>query len=313
MIEVDSLCRNYGPTRALVNVSFEVRKGEVLGFLGPNGAGKTTTMRILTCYIPATSGRATVAGFDVFEQPLEVRKRIGYLPEDTPLYMDMPVDSFLTFVAKMRGIERGHRVSKVGDVLERCALTDVRRKDIGKLSKGYRQRVGVAQAMIHDPDILILDEPTGGLDPSQIVEIRALIKRLGKEKTVILCTHILPEVQATCDRVIIINRGVIVAEGTTEELGERARGGRTVVMELRGLPGQIDAKVAAVPYVKSCKREKADGENLWKLTITLADKEDHNEDLFRWVVANGWTLRQLRHESASLEDVFLHLTTREKH
>ena len=230
MIQVENLTKDYGPFRAVDSVSFNVRKGEVLGFLGPNGAGKSTTMKILTCFLAPTGGTARVAGLDVYEHSLEVRKRIGYLPEDTPIYRDMTVLEFLEFVAEMRGMSRDKRQAGIREVGGRCGLGDVAGKLIGELSKGYRQRVGLAQAMVHDPDIVILDEPTSGLDPNQIVEIRDLIREVGREKTVILSTHILPEVQATCSRMIIINKGKVVADGTPDELRARERGARHHVL-----------------------------------------------------------------------------------
>src|SRR5947207_12534994 len=221
MIEVEGLTKNYGLTRAVDKVSFSVRRGEVLGFLGPNGAGKSTTMKILTCFLAPTAGRAMVAGHDVFDDSLEVRKRIGYLPEDTPIYRDMTVVEYLQFAAAMRGMERDKVGGRIKEIGGRCGLSNVAGKLVGELSKGYRQRLGLAQAMLHDPDILILDEPTSGLDPNQIVEIRQLIKELGQEKTVILSTHILPEVQATCSRVVIISDGRLVADGRPDDLVAR--------------------------------------------------------------------------------------------
>src|SRR3954462_12318660 len=237
MIEVSSLTKDYGPTRAVDRVTFNVRKGEVLGFLGPNGAAKSTTMKMLTCFLAPTGGTAKVAGFDVFDNSLEVRKRLGYLPEDTPIYRDMTVIDYLRFAAEVRGMEPGNREKRIKEIGGRCGLGDVAGKLVGELSKGFRQRVGLAQAMLHDPDIVILDEPTSGLDPNQIVEIRSLIKEVGKEKTVILSTHILPEVQATCSRVVIIRGGKLVADGTPDELRKRERGGRyRVVVESSGVP-----------------------------------------------------------------------------
>jgi ABC-2 type transport system ATP-binding protein len=235
MINAKHLAKNFGPTMALKEITFEVAKGEVLGFLGPNGAGKTTTMRILTCYHPADTGTATIAGFDVFENPLEVRKLIGYLPENNPLYTDMGIVDYLQFIAQIRGIPSSKKQNQIQYVIELCGLQNELRKDIGQLSKGYKQRVGLAQALIHDPDILILDEPTIGLDPTQIIEIRELIKSIGKEKTIILSSHILPEVSATCDRIIIINQGEIVGSGKPEEMAARAKGGEITYITIEAL------------------------------------------------------------------------------
>ena len=236
MIRVESLTKDYGPFRAVDKVTFNVRKGEVLGFLGPNGAGKSTTMKMLTCYLAPTAGRATVAGHDVYEDSLAVRKRLGYLPEDTPLYRDMTVLEYLQFTAEMRQMDPSKSPARIKEVGGRCGLTDVAGKLVGELSKGFRQRLGLAQAILHDPDILVLDEPTSGLDPNQIVEIRQLIKELGQEKTVILSTHILPEVQATCTRILIISGGKLVADDTPEALRAREKGSRyRVVVESNGV------------------------------------------------------------------------------
>ena len=248
MIEVESLTKDYGYTRAVDKVSFSVRRGEVLGFLGPNGAGKSTTMKILTCFLAPTAGRAVVAGHDVFDDSLEVRKRVGYLPEDTPIYRDMTVVEFLQFAAEMRGMDRHKAAGRIKEIGTRCGLGDVAGKLVGELSKGFRQRVGLAQAILHDPDIVILDEPTSGLDPNQIVEIRSLIKEIGREKTVILSTHILPEVQATCSRVVIISGGKLVADGTPDELRARERGGRyRVVVEIERRPQGRHPRTARQP------------------------------------------------------------------
>src|SRR4051812_12486480 len=254
MIQVQNLTKDYGPTRAVDGVSFNVRKGEVLGFLGPNGAGKSTTMKMLTCFLAPTGGTAKVAGFDVFDDSLEVRKRIGYLPEDTPIYRDMTVLEFLRFAAEVRGMEPARREQRIKEIGGRCGLGDVAGKLVGELSKGFRQRVGLAQAMLHDPDIVILDEPTSGLDPNQIVEIRSLIKEVGKEKTVILSTHILPEVQATCSRILIISSGKLVADGTPDELRSREKGSRyRVVVEANGVANDaIKARLGGIAGVTRC-------------------------------------------------------------
>lgn len=310
MIHVENLTKDYGSFRAVNGVSFDVHKGEVLGFLGPNGAGKSTTMKMLTCFLAPTGGQAKVAGFDVFEQSLEVRKRIGYLPEDTPLYRDMTVREYLTFVADVRGMERGKRDGRIREIGGRCGLGNVAGKLVGELSKGFRQRVGLAQAMLHDPDILVLDEPTSGLDPNQIVEIRDLIKEVGKEKTVILSTHILPEVQATCSRILIISGGKLVADGTPEELQARDRGARyRLVLEANGVPQEaIRDRLAKLGGVSRCELALGEGgEHAFKIDTSTSD--DLRKPLFRAAVDNQWTLLELTRESASLEDVFRNLTT----
>jgi ABC-2 type transport system ATP-binding protein len=312
MIQVNGLTKNYGAFRAVDGVSFNVRKGEVLGFLGPNGAGKSTTMKILTCYLAPTGGTARVAGFDVFEQSLEVRKHIGYLPEDTPIYRDMTVVELLRFVADVRGMPRDKREARIKEIGGRCGLGDVAGKLVGELSKGFRQRVGLAQAMLHDPDILILDEPTSGLDPNQIVEIRQLIKEVGQEKTVILSTHILQEVEATCGRMIIISRGKLVADGTPEDLRARQRGGRyRVVVEANGTPAEaVRTRLGGMTGVGTCQAVTGeDGAHAFAIDATTND--DLRKSLFRAAVDNKWTLLELVRESASLEDVFRNLTTTE--
>ena len=313
MIEVEGLTKDYGPTRAVDAVTFRVHKGEVLGFLGPNGAGKTTTMKMLTCFLAPTAGRAKVAGFDVFDQSLEVRKRIGYLPEDTPIYRDMTVREYLQFASEMRGMDPSSTDARIKEIGARCGLTDVAGKLVGELSKGYRQRLGLAQAMLHNPDILILDEPTSGLDPNQIAEIRTLIKEIGREKTVILSTHILPEVQATCSRILIISGGRLVADGTPEALRARERGGRyRVVVESNGVSKDaIRARLASLAGVARC--EAISGETgAHAFAIDGGASEDLRKAIFRAAVDNQWPLLELARESASLEDVFRNLTTGEE-
>ncbi len=311
MIQVENLTKDYGPVRAVDRVTFNVRKGEVLGFLGPNGAGKSTTMKMLTCYLSPSGGSARVAGLDVFEHSLEVRKRIGYLPEDTPIYRDMTVLEYLQFAAEIRGM--GGASARIKEIGGRCGLGDVAGKLIGELSKGYRQRVGLAQAMLHDPDIVILDEPTSGLDPNQIVEIRQLIKEVGREKTVILSTHILPEVQATCSRIIIIGRGKVVADGTPDELRARERGGRyRVVVAANGVPADaIRTRLGSISGVSRCQSTTGE-DGAHSFTIDAETAEDLRKSLFRAAVDNRWTLLELVRESASLEDVFRNLTTGEE-
>lgn len=313
MIRVENLSKNYGPTRAVDQVSFTVRKGEVLGFLGPNGAGKSTTMKMLTCFLAPTAGTANVAGFDVYDQSLEVRKRIGYLPEDTPIYRDMTVLEYLQFAAEMRGMSADSSGSRIKEIGGRCGLGDVAGKLVGELSKGYRQRVGLAQAMLHDPDILLLDEPTSGLDPNQIVEIRSLIKEIGKEKTVILSTHILPEVQATCSRIVIISGGKLVADGTPESLRARERGSRYKVVVLsNGISKDaIRDRLGMLGGVSRC--EIVAGEpNAHAFALDASGSEDLRKSIFRAAVDNQWTLLELGRESVSLEDVFRNLTTGEE-
>ena len=311
MITASHLSKNFGPTKALKDVSFEVKKGEVLGFLGPNGAGKTTTMRILACYHPANSGTATIAGFDVFENPLEVRKLIGYLPENNPLYMDMGVVDYLEFIAKIRAIPPSKRKEQIRHVIELCGLRKELGKDIGELSKGFCQRVGLAQALIHDPDILILDEPTIGLDPTQIIEIRELIKKIGKEKTIILSSHILPEVSATCDRIIIIHQGEIVGSGTPEEMANESKGEEIIYITIRGPLKEIQSKLEAMEKIKEFKKigKKVDGLNQFEIKSDIG--VDLSEELFFLVAQNGWSLTELHKETANLENIFLQLTTKE--
>ena len=312
MIKVRNVTKRFGTTVALNNLSFDVRQREVLGFLGPNGAGKTTMMRIITCYMPATSGTVTVAGFDTFTDSLEVRKRIGYLPENAPLYLDMSIPEYLSFVAQVRGIGDGVRHKRIKEIIEICGLGSELGKDIGQLSKGYKQRVGLAQALIHNPDILILDEPTTGLDPAQIIEIRELIKRIGKEKTVILCSHILPEVSATCDRILIINEGKLVAAGTADELATTTGDHLTVSAKIRGPWEEIKEKISAMPNVIGCRVTAQGNGGPSTYLIKAKPGGDVGEQIFRLVVDNGYSLSELRVERVSLEDVCLRLTTKEK-
>jgi len=309
MIEVSSLTKRYGRHTAVDGISFSVQKGEILGFLGPNGAGKTTTMRILTCYLPATEGTARVAGYDVFEDPLEVKKRVGYIPETPPLYPDMEVESFLDFVGKIKGVPSRERRGKVTDAMEKCRVTDVRRTLIGKLSKGYRQRVGLAQAILHNPEVLILDEPTAGLDPKQIIETRELIKSLGGEHTIILSTHILPEVSMTCGRVVIINKGRVVAEDTPENLTHRLRGAAALRLEVRGEQGPVFDAIRAVAGVTAVQPRGAAGAEVVAFEVEAEAGRDVRADLARAVVQKGYDLLTLSQVGMSLEEIFLHLTT----
>ncbi len=312
MINVKELTKRYARNTAVDHISFQVEKGQIVGFLGPNGAGKTTTMRILTCFLPPTSGTASVAGFDVLEQPLEVKKRIGYLPEMPPLYVEMRTDDYLTFVGKLKGLSGSELRQRVDAVCERCAIADVKKKLLGKLSKGYRQRVGLAQAIIHNPDVLILDEPTAGLDPKQINETRDLIKSLAGDHTIILSTHILPEVEQTCQQVIIINKGKLVATDSVNNLQSRARGAETVLVEVAGRNGDVDSaavqrrleKVAGVSRVVFKEKRQ----NRSSFEVESQKNRFARGDLARAVVESGWDLNELRPTAVSLEEIFLQLT-----
>ena len=308
MVEVQHVSKRYGSLTAVDDVSFRVERGEILGFLGPNGAGKTTTMRILTGYLPATEGRALVAGFDVFEQPVEAKRRTGYLPESPPLYPEMTVAQYLQFVARINGVPASSRRARVGSAMERTSVADMADRYCGTLSKGYRQRVGLAQAILHNPDVLILDEPTAGLDPRQIIETRKLITELRGEHTIILSTHILPEVSQTCQRVVIINRGRVVAVDTPDNLTARLQGSQTLYLQidtqgadpvpaLEGLPGVLGVTVA----------DQRDG--VAGYHVDSGSGDDIRRELSRTVVTNGWGLLELRPQQMSLEDIFLQLTT----
>jgi len=312
MITVRELTKRYARTTAVDRISFEVGKGRIVGFLGPNGAGKTTTMRVLTCFLPPTSGGAAVAGFDVLEQPLEVKRRVGYLPETPPLYPEMRTAEYLAFVGKIKGLRGAELAKRTNYVLERCAVAEVKDKVLGKLSRGYRQRVALAQAIIHNPEVLVLDEPTAGLDPKQINETRDLIKSLAGDHTVILSTHILPEVEQTCEQVIIINQGKLVATDSVENLQNRARGAGSVLVEVAGRDGALDS--AAVKR----RLEQVSGVSrvLFKETRgnrSVFEVESQRDrairgDVARAIVESGWDLTELRTAAVSLEEVFLQLT-----
>jgi ABC-2 type transport system ATP-binding protein len=313
VIEVQHLTKRYGRVTAVDDLTFRVERGEILGFLGPNGAGKTTTMRILTGYMPATEGKAVVAGFDVFDQPIEAKRRTGYLPETPPLYPEMTVREYLQFVAriKIKGISSSERRQRVEDSMRRTRVDDMATRHCGKLSKGYRQRVGLAQAILHNPEVLILDEPTAGLDPKQIIETRQLIKELAGTHTIVLSTHILPEVAQTCDRVVIINKGRVVAVDTPANLTARLRGSETMYVQVDAGGQDAGALLQTIPGV---------------LGVTVADRHDAavgyeissergrdiRRDLARAVVASNWGLLELRPSRMSLEEIFLSLTTEEK-
>ncbi len=310
MIEVTNLSKSYGDTVALKGISFNVTRGEVLGFLGPNGAGKTTTMRILTGYLRPDEGTAKIAGYDILNDPLEVKSRIGYLPEDNPLYNDMQPSEYLRFLGEVRGLSGTELQDAIERVVEISGIKEVFYRPIGELSKGYRQRVGIAQALLHDPDVLILDEPTSGLDPTQIVEIRGLIRELGKAKTVILSTHILPEVTVTSTRVLIINRGTIVASGTADELTSKTIDKMSLRVELKGDPNMIEETFDNTAWIESWIRTgEADG--AYRYTIRGKGTEDIRENVFKLAVEKGWTLLEIWREKATLEEVFLQLTTEE--
>jgi ABC-2 type transport system ATP-binding protein len=310
VIEVQHLTKRYGRLTAVEDVSFRVERGEILGFLGPNGAGKTTTMRILTGYMPATEGKALVAGFDVFDQPIEAKRRTGYLPETPPLYPDMSVAEYLAFVAKIKGVPSADRKTRIRAVMERTRVDDVSGRLCSRLSKGYRQRVGLAQALIHNPDVLILDEPTAGLDPKQIIETRQLVKELAGDHTIILSTHILPEVSQTCDRVVIINKGRVVAVDTPDNLTARLRGSETLYVQIDAAgadPGSSLARLDGVTrVVESDRRDGVVG-----YEVESDRGRDVRRDLARAVVSSGWGLLELRPMRLSLEQIFLSLTTEE--
>ena len=305
MIRVNDLTKDYGSRRALHGLTFETQQGEVVGFLGPNGAGKTTTMRILTAYMPPTSGEATVAGYDVVTESLEVRKRVGYLPETVPLYADMVVSDYLKFMADLRHLPDANE--RVGEALEMVGMTDRAGGYIGNLSKGMRQRIGLAQALIHRPEVLILDEPTIGLDPGQVVEVRKLIREIGKERTVLLSTHILSEAQQTCDRVLIINKGRIVVEDTPENLQARLVGAERVVLRVRGDGDGLAEKVAKIKGVQNAKAQP-DG----ALEFQFLPGQDARPAVARAVIESGYDLLEMRPVGLSLEEIFLELTKEEQ-
>lgn len=310
-IIVNNLSKHYGSIKAVDNISFEIHRGEIVGFLGPNGAGKTTTMRILTSYLTPTSGEVLIEGKNIREYSLETRKLIGYLPEQNPLYHDMNVLDYLEFVARLQGIEKPKIAKTVREMVGLCGISEVKHMDIGQLSKGYRQRVGLAQAMIHDPKILIMDEPTSGLDPNQIVEIRNLIRQLGREKTVILSTHILPEVQATCNRVLIIHKGKIVADGTPDELQGGFKGNERVLVEIEK-PSDYDFEMLKVKFgnlpsiVDISLIYERDG--IMKIKFETEKGADVRKNIFQMCALNNWNLLELHREQTTLEDVFHQLT-----
>ncbi len=309
MIEVQDLTKTFGERTAVDHISFAVNKGEILGFLGPNGAGKTTTMRMLTSFMPATSGTARIAGFDVFDNSLEVRRHIGYLPENPPVYPDMTVESYLDFVARIKGVPAEKRAQRVTDALAKTNITDKRDELIKRLSRGYKQRVGLAQALVHDPDVIILDEPTVGLDPKQIIEVRHLIKNLAGNHTIVLSTHILPEVSMTCDRVVIINKGKIAAVDTPQNLTSQLKGGQRIRVEVQAAEQPLREVLAQIPGASRVQIEAAPLTGHVLATIEAAAGKDIRSAIAAKIVERGWPLFELKGVSLSLEDIFLELTT----
>ena len=310
MVEVQHVTKRYGSLTAVDDISFTVGRGEILGFLGPNGAGKTTTMRILTGYLPATEGRAQIAGFDVFDQPMEAKRRTGYLPETPPLYPEMTIEEYLRFVARINGVPPGDRRRQVATAMDRTNIADMADRYCGKLSKGYRQRVGLAQALLHNPDVLILDEPTAGLDPRQIIETRKLISELAGDHTIILSTHILPEVSQTCQRVVIINRGRVVAVDSPDNLTARLQGSQTLYVLIDSDGADPTASLASIPGVTAVNQVDEQGAAIG-YEIDAGRGEDIRRALSGAVVSRGWGLLELRARQMSLEDIFLELTTEE--
>ncbi len=317
MIEVKDLSKNYGPFQALKDISFSVDKGQIVGFLGPNGAGKTTTMRILTCFMPASNGKVTVAGFDVFKESREVRKRIGYLPENIPLYTEMTVTKYLTYMGKIRNVTHKHMKERLDIVIESCGLTERRNQIIGQLSRGFRQRVGLAQALVHDPEVLILDEPTSGLDPRQIVEIRDLIKELGKERTILFSTHILPEARMTCERLLIISKGKITGDvrisngsavsNLTPNTDERPKQKLTLVVS-GGQPDTIKETLERIQDIIAVEQSQTNVEGTQSFHIQYTHTNDIRSEVAKTIVDQGWNLLEMRSDEMSLEELFLSLT-----
>jgi len=309
LIEVQDLTKSYGDKTAVDHITFSVNKGEILGFLGPNGAGKTTTMRVLTGYLPATQGTAKVAGFDVFNDSMEVRRRIGYLPETPPLYFDMTVSSYLDFVARIKNVPVEKRAQRVEAAMEMAGLAEQRDQLIKRLSRGFKQRVGLAQAIVHDPDVIILDEPTVGLDPKQIIEVRHLIKGLAGSHTIILSTHILPEVSMTCDRVVIINHGKIVAVDTPENLTLQLKGGERIRIVAQAPEQQLRDVLQKIPGAQRVQIESMGSSDRMVATVEASQGQDLRSQIAAKIVGQGWPLYELRGQNLSLEDIFLQLTT----
>ncbi len=314
MISVSQLTKAYGHVMAVDHISFEVERGQIVGFLGPNGAGKSTTLKMLTCYLPPTSGTAKVNGFDIFHESHEVRENLGYLPENTPLYTEMKVSEYLDFRGRLRGMDRASRKKRIDYVVERCWLGNVRERVIGRLSKGYRQRVGLADSLLHNPAVLILDEPTVGLDPTQIRETRKLIRDLGGDHTVLLSTHILPEVEAVCDRAVVIASGKLVAQGTPEELRTSRRMSARVLVECRGPVREVESALTRVSGVSKVEMLTADAsadKNYTTFALRPRDGQDVREEVASTVTRNGWPLREIRLEHATLEEFFVQVTAQQ--
>jgi ABC-2 type transport system ATP-binding protein len=311
MIEAEKLTKYYDKVAAIEDVSFTVDKGEIVGFLGPNGAGKTTTMRILTGFLPPSSGTARVAGYDILADSLQVRRRIGYLPEAVPLYTDMKVAAYLEFVAEVKGLERRERRRSVGQIMEKCRIVDVQRMLIGSLSRGYRQRVGIAQALLNNPEVLILDEPTVGLDPKQIIEIRQLIKELSGQSTIILSTHILPEVSMVCQRVIIINDGHIIAVDTPENLTARLQSSAKLLLTVDGPVGQVEEALTQLPGVLRVELNDESRDATVSFVVESERSHDLRREVSRLIVDRGWGLLELRPADMTLEEIFIRLVTEE--
>jgi ABC-2 type transport system ATP-binding protein len=312
MIEAEKLTKYFQKVAAIENVSFTVEKGEIVGFLGPNGAGKTTTMRILTGFLPPSSGTARVAGYDILADSLQVRRRIGYLPENVPLYTDMKVAGYLDFVAEVKGMERRQRRRKIGEIMEKCRIVEVQRMLIGALSRGYRQRVGIAQALLNDPEVLILDEPTVGLDPKQIIEIRQLIKELSGQSTIILSTHILPEASMICQRVIIINDGHIIAVDTPENLTARLQSSTKLFVTVDGPADQVGAALTQVPGVLSAEAKDEARDAVVSFVVESERGRDLRREVSRMIVERGWGLLEFRPADMTLEEIFIRLVTKEE-
>jgi len=311
-IEVENLSKFYGPARGIEEVSFSVKKGEIMGFLGPNGSGKTTTMRILTCFFPPTSGTARICGRDILNDSFSVRQKIGYLPENVPLYMDMPVFSYLNFFAEIKGVPSRMKKKKVDEVIQRCELQSVSHRLIRKLSKGFRQRVGIAQALLNDPEVLILDEPTVGLDPKQIIDIRSLIKGLGGSQTVILSTHILPEVSMTCDRVIIMHQGKLVAVDTPSNLTKKLQQAPKIMLKAEGPVSDITRTISRLSGITSIDRKEPDSEKNGFYEIEIEENVDVINEIAKSVYENNWKLKEIRPVDMTLEEIFIKVVTEEE-
>ncbi|MEC9309173.1 MAG: ATP-binding cassette domain-containing protein [Chloroflexota bacterium] len=310
MIQATGLTHFYGPQPAIEDVNFSVKRGEILGFLGPNGAGKTTTMRILTGFMPPTEGKVTLGGYDVVDQSLDVRKLVGYLPETVPLYTEMPVTSYLKYMGTLRRMNSKDINRRITEVIELCRLNDYSKTIIGKLSKGYRQRVGIAQAILHEPEVLVMDEPTIGIDPIQVVETRRLIQDLGKQQTVVLSSHILPEVSMVCERVLIIHQGRIVAEDTPDNLAQRLQGVEQLEIEIGGPPREVTSVLRKIEGVVDVNHRHTADKEIY--SVKANEGLDLRDEISRAVVSNGWSLLSMQLTSMSLEDIFLRLTTEEE-